>query len=243
MPSISHIPRAVLSSLDIESLAAAVRLRGRSDPGMRFAQLGIVGSEDKQQARMIVRNMFLSNHLRSFLTMPGLFFSFEWLLLQKRERGQIFRKENKRPSRTFICGIERESEIYRGSLRFIPHVNHGYIKTIDCIPGAKCSLQTPFIFRYHQMTFEDYSKIGRPQDAAFLDFNGPLSIARCNAIAAFWRDSKPIVLAVNSMTGRSPNRWTGDQAHEALLDACPGADKKSDFSYGAFRQVILQRVT
>lgn len=232
---IEHIPRVALSSLDFESLAAAIRLRGRDDPGQRFAKLGIVGSTEKHRARMMARDFLLDPSWRSFLTMPGLFFTFEHLLLQKRERGRVFTDPKRRPEKTYLTCIEREPEIYRGSLKFMPGLTHGHVKTLDTIPGAKTSLQTPFIFRYHQTIFEDYAGSGIRFDGAFLDFNGPLTDKRCKAVARFWEISQPKVLILNSMNGRYQSEWNESVANRAICGAL-GAVPHETMRYDHFIQ-------
>jgi hypothetical protein len=174
--------------------------------------------------------------------MPGLFFAFEWLLLQKREQGNVFHNPKKRPCKTFIAAIEREPHIYKAGVRFIPHNSHGYVKHLTPIEGAYHSLQTPFIFRYHQITFENYAKLGQRQNAAFLDFNGPLGSRRVEAIQTFWNLSKPKVLIVNRMKGRSPDGWNDQQCQKKLIEACQGSRIVDDYSYLSFRQVALVRV-
>jgi hypothetical protein len=240
---LEHIPRKVLSSLDVESLAAAVNLRGRDDPGMRFARLGIQGSEGKHEARLRVRNAMLGEDLRSFLTMPGLYFAFEWMLLEKRESRRVLRRDRpRRPERTYITAIEREPEIYRAAIRYMPGRAQGYFKTLEPIDGARHSMMNSHITRYHQITLERYAEHGRRQDAAFLDFCGPLTSRRCRAIAKLWSTSETRVLAVCWMNGRYEAGWNCERAFKRLLFSCPSAVTVDDFSYGQFRQVILRRI-
>lgn len=237
----ANIPRKVSSKLDFESLAAAVRLRGCDDPGQRFAKLGILGSPEKREARLRARAFMLDESFRSFLTMPGIFFVFEALLLAKRERNRVFRDKRRRPEKTYITCLEREEEIYRAGFRYMPGLSHGYVKHVDTVPGAKHSYQTPFIFRYHQTTFEDYATLGVKYDAAFLDFNGPITWKRCAAIRAFCRLSKPRILVVNSMNGRYKRGSDGESAKADLIEACEGMKPVEEFKYGQFRQLTFSR--
>jgi hypothetical protein len=241
MSAVATVPRRVLSTLCIESLAAAVRLRGRDDPGQRFAKLGIRGDGDKHVARLRARDAMNRPEFRSFLTMPGLFFAFEWLLLGKRERGRVFADKRRRPEKTWLTCIEREPEIWRGGIKYMPHLDHGHIKMVPTLPGAKNSIRAPFVFRYHEITFEDYVAAGMRFDAAFLDFNGPLSLARCAAIRTFWTESHPAVLVVNSQQGRYRDGWNAEIAFEELCGACDWSWPVDDFAYGQFRQLIFER--
>lgn len=107
---------------------------------------------------------------------------------------------------------------------------------LDAIPGAAHSIQTSHIFRYHQIEFEDYARLGIKQDAAFLDFCGPLTPKRISALRELWGLSQPLVLAVNSMQGRLVRGWTAEIAHEKLLEAMQGSTIIDDHRYGQFRQ-------
>lgn len=245
MPNTTHVPRAVLSSLDMESLAAAVRLRGRDDPGMRFARLGVCGNAGKHAARLRARDALLGEDLRSFLTMPGLYFAFEWLLLQKRERGRVMRfdERGRCPERTYITAIEREPEIYRAAVRYMPAAREaGHLKVLTPVSGARYSMMSSHITRYHQMTFESFAKLGVRTDGAFLDFCGPLTAKRCAAIGQWWRGSNPQVLVCCAMQARFERGWDKERAYEELLQACPGSRVTDDYSYGQFRQVVVERL-
>jgi hypothetical protein len=178
----------MLSRLDMEELA--VEVSRKQTPGMAFATPQPGGRPEKVKARRLILKWLTQDRRPkglSIVTMPGLRWEFERELLMMRE-GPSNNRRNK-VHRTYICGIEGDEAIYRAALAHIPGASgpDGKINQLTKLGSATCSVRTPMIVRYHRCWFEDFAyEPGPPEDAAWFDFNGPLSIKRLEALKTFW---------------------------------------------------------
>lgn len=149
------------------------------------------------------------------LTMPGLNWTFERQLLHNRERAGAL-KRGKLHS-TFISSIESDEAIYRASLKDMP----GLVATLVDLPPPDCatrSLRTGLIQGYHRCAFEDYAYVNRAVlDAAWIDFNGPITQQRLDALIELWNKRIRYMLVVTAMRGRS--RYVVDDLLSHIEDA------------------------
>lgn len=108
-----------LAQLDMEELAARQKTIVPSG-GVEFARKG--DGEDKQRARQMVLDLFTREQWPGYLnmlTMPGVRWRFERLLLASREPGWMQRPK---PRRTHFTGVENDRSIYHAALTQIPGV-------------------------------------------------------------------------------------------------------------------------
>ncbi len=193
-----------LSRCDSEELAA--HQRGvAAHGGVLFARGR--DREGKDAARQQVLDLFVPAawecHL-SMLTMPGLEWRFERLLLGHREPGWTSRKPW--PMRTKITAIENDRAIYYSAAATMPGM-----ETRDALaqvrlapPFAEHAVKTKYIKRFYFGNVDDL--MAQPTDwrcdAAWLDYTGPMSVERLNLIARFYQASVRRILIVTALKAR-----------------------------------------
>jgi hypothetical protein len=180
-----------LAAMTMDELASWAACLNKATPGMNYARK--TDYSEKEKARIAVLRLFTKDEWfkgLSILTMPGINWGFERMLLLMRERRKRALGDNgKRPERTYIASIERDEAIYRASMNWIP----GGKESLCQLPetdGKPLSIRTYAIARYHRISFEDFVDASwtLPYDAAWLDFNGPITSQRMGKIARFWHD-------------------------------------------------------
>lgn len=195
--------------------------------GVRFVRRESTAEKDKARGALLRLTLWLSGGNRgpgfSMLTMPGMDWSFEWGLLAARESRPLLTSGSRKvPRRTFIEAIESDPLIYRGAMRAMP--GNWDIQFRESIPCAKATVRTPLVMRFHRCELEEYAiwNPGHQLDAAWLDFNGPITPRRLDAVQALWRDRLRRMLAITVMAGR--DAYHGDDSRVAALVArLPGA--------------------
>lgn len=194
---------STLAKLTTEELAGHYRYHRRTNrPGHAFARPG--ERPEKTAARDAILRLFSRrawpNGLK-IVTMPGLNWIFERRLLEMRESsGKLNRGKL---SRTYIWSIEGDEGIFRSSLANMPGCSHGLAERW-AVEGSTCAMRTPLIQRYNRCWFEDYAHLDHPSvDAAWFDFNGPLTERRLEGLVRFWENRVRSYLIVTVLNGRT----------------------------------------
>lgn len=194
-----------LAKMTMDELASWAACLGKATPGMSYARK--MNYTEKEKARVAVLRLFSSRQWSkglSIVTMPGITWGFERMLLLMRERRKRALGDlGRTPERTFIEAIERDEAIYRASINWMP----GAADTLSQLAAKDnkpLALRSYAITRYHKISFEDYVDAWwhRPHDAAWLDFNGPLTSQRIEKVARFWRDKIRWRMVVTWMNAR-----------------------------------------
>lgn len=169
--------------------------------GLKYAR--IQQTKSKESARAQILSLFSRRawpRSLSIMTMPGLKWIFERQLLSGREGQRAF--EDKWPRRTFICAIEEDEAIYRGSMKWMPG-SHALCRC-DSPPGATSSYRTQQVVRYHRMALEDYVDSSEHEiDAAWIDLHGCVTVQQLAAIERLYRTRIINTLVVTATFGRS----------------------------------------
>lgn len=194
-----------LADMTIEDLAGWAFGLNNPTPGMNYARK--MDFSEKDKARLAVLGLFTKDEWfkgLSIVTMPGISWSFERMLLLMRERRKrALGDQGKRPERTYIAGIERDEAIYRASLNWIPGGKHS-LAQLPAKPDSPLSVRTYAIARYHRISFENF--VDAPwlgiHDAAWLDFNGPITSQRLEKIMRFWKHNIRWRLVLTWMNAR-----------------------------------------
>jgi hypothetical protein len=186
----------------MEELAARQRIIQPSG-GVMFARN--TDGEQKRAARQHVLDLFQPNKWRRplhMLTMPGLQWRFERLLLGAREVGW-FKAQN--PRQTKFTSIENERPIYFAAVAQMPGI---------ATPGALVKRITNYSFAEHAVkthyasfffaNVDDMMKIEHWNgwDAVWLDYTGPLTIERLEIIANFYQRHVHDTLIVTALKAR-----------------------------------------
>jgi|ERR1043165_1314612 hypothetical protein len=180
-----------LAGMTMQELASWASCLDKATPGMLYARK--MNYTEKEKARIAVLRLFSSRAWPkglSIVTMPGITWGFERMLLLMRERRRYaLGDQGKGTKRTYIEAIERDESIYRASLNWIP----GGADSLAQLPATNnkpLAVRTRAVTRYHRISFEDFVDAcwHQPHDAAWLDFNGPITSQRLEKISRFWRD-------------------------------------------------------
>lgn len=180
-----------LAEMTMHELASWASCLSKITPGMGYARK--MNYTEKEKARVAVLRLFSKREWPSGLsivTMPGITWGFERMLLLMRERRKrALGDYGKQPERTFIEAIERDETIYRASLNWIPGGSTS-LAQLAAMDNKPLTLRTWAITRYHKISFENYVDAWwhQPHDAAWLDFNGPITSQRLDRIVQFWRE-------------------------------------------------------
>jgi hypothetical protein len=184
----------------IPYLADQENLRRSRTAGQRYASA-------PRPRKSAARNAILSDLTRarhpatlSILTMPGMAWSFERSLLAQREPASVLRdggvhadaagRVAGKTKRTVITAVEREPAIYAAALRAIPGASCG-IAHVNAPWFANRALQTPLVRRFYLSSAEQVLQHAECYwHAAWLDFTGPLTPARCEVIGRAWAEGR-----------------------------------------------------
>lgn len=196
----------MLSQLNIEEVACRQFGMQTVSGALAFARKD--DDREKQWARNQILQLFTPQRwpgpLR-ILSMPSFMWTFEWELIKQRET-DYRRLAGVRPHgvvhRTFIDGIENDRSIFMsftthmpGSRQLIQH--HRPPRWAEKSMGT--SLVPCFLFAN---VFDLMNDGAYAYDAAWLDFTGPPSIARVEAIAKFYRRAIRKTLIVTFLKAR-----------------------------------------
>lgn len=194
-----------LTRLGMEELAYRQRTIQASG-GVKFARN--VDGEEKRAARQHVLDLFQPdkwNRPLHMLTMPGVQWRFERLLLGAREVGWM---RATKPKRTTFTSIENDRAIYFASVTQMPglHTPNALVKRIRPFSFAELGIKT----RYASFFFANVDELmaaegwGNGWDAVWLDYTGPLTIPRLATIKKFYHLYVREILIVTTMKARWP---------------------------------------
>lgn len=202
-----------LASCGMDEIAAWVR---SVDPtgGILFARNA--DGEGKREARQAILDLFTPQawpqHL-NMLTMPGMHWRFERLLLASREGGWMHRRH---PHRTHFTGVENDRAIYFAGATKMPGVETPgrWIKPVkrDRFPFAEMAIKTRYasfffanvddvlLHQWERPQYREEAKLG--WDAVWLDYTGPLTVKRLAKIQRFYETYVRVILVLTVLKAR-----------------------------------------
>jgi hypothetical protein len=165
--------------------------------------------ESKDTARQAIIDLFSPQRWPGnlhVLTLPGLDWKFERLLLAVRNPGWF---QASKPNGTYFTSVESDRSIYFSSVTHMPGVETPRalirpIKSERVRPFAEMGVKT----RYASFFFADVDDLMKQQtwdggwDAAWLDYTGPLTVERMRLIQNFFHTLVRDTLIVTSMKAR-----------------------------------------
>lgn len=214
-----------LSLCGMEELAAH---QGTIPPsgGILFARN--TDGDEKRAARQQIVDLFHPNKWDkslNMLTMPGVSWRFERMVLGMREPGWLKRSS---PYRTHFTAIENDRAIYFAGVTQMPGIEtpDRLIKPVkrERFPFAELAVKTRYASYFfanvddvmaHEWVTPSYgqpTKVG--WDAAWLDYTGPMSIERLAKIQQFYDKYVRDVLILTVLAARW-NRLTSDAIKNA----------------------------
>jgi hypothetical protein len=208
---------------ELETRQRRVMLLG----GVRFARKGKF--EQKDAAREMILNLFsLENYPGEIriMTMPGVDWKFERLLLARREPGWT---RGKRSYKTYFTSAESNREIYFSSATQMPGIGleSGSNSSLFVSSNSSRSFNRPppfaeyaiksrycsFFFCNINDTIEYAIAHKWKLHGAWLDYTGPLTIKHLTTIAKFYRECITGTLAVTALKARW-DRVTGVEINQ-----------------------------
>lgn len=214
------MPRRV-SEYSIEELAGRQMALRNISPGVAFARA--TPEPNKVFARnQVLKLLGVREHPKGLciLTMPGLTWQFERDLLRLRE-GMWERKRDGKGSvhNTYICGIESDRSIWHAGVTLMPGGPRDSVESTTTILAptqwAEKVVRNRFISRYMLGSVEALmAETDFMYDAAWIDFNGQLSLKRMDLLDKFFKHHIRRTLIVTSLKGRW-DRVTKTVIHEA----------------------------
>lgn len=168
--------------------------------------------DEKRAARMRVGDLFSWRAWPgklSIMTMPGMDWQFERLLLSMREKKWT---RLTRPDRTSITAIESDKRIFNAACRQIPGAGFSTVRPVRPYAFAEQAMKTTFatLFLANIDDFMCHIWSGGGWDAAWLDYTGPMTIERIKVISEFYHRFIGSTLIVTAMHGR----WGADVSLE-----------------------------
>jgi hypothetical protein len=202
---------------NMETLAAETRGSPVSG-GVMFARTAM--RNEKEQAREQILELFLPERWSQplfMLTMPGVHWRFERLLLGRREVGWMRKRS---PSQTHFTSAENDRAIYFAAAGQIPglHTPDALLKKLRHYPFAEYGIKTRYgsfffaniddmlAYDWNAASIERGNGPGRGWDAVWLDYTGPMSIERLNLIATFYQRYVKHILIITALKAR----WNRD---------------------------------
>lgn len=208
---ILSIPYKALSRCGIDELAVQQQWNeraGKATGGMLFARKE--DHAEKDEARRAILNMLTlekSLECLSVLSMPGMTWEFERRLLGQRECRWSGRSY---AGNVRLTCVENDRFIYYSALTKIPRNAQCVIRALPAPSYAECTMGHGFVDRYIFANVDDLMQHSDETfDVAWLDYTGPLSVARMKIIQRFWRDRVRSKLIITSLKARW-NRETAD---------------------------------
>lgn len=204
-----------VSQLNMEELAAAEAIAKRPSAGVLFARAG--NREMKERARERVLALFTKDQWPGslhILTMPGLEWRFERLLLARREPGWMRRAK---PHGTWCTSVENDRSIYYAAAAQMPGLDtpDALVKP-SRLPFAESGIKT----RYASFFFANindwmaHTGWSSKWHAAWLDYTGQLTLPKMRLIARFYQRWISDILIVTALRGRW-HRETADDIRRA----------------------------
>ena len=202
-----------LARCDLEELAAHQRAINPSG-GILFARKP--DGDEKIKARQLVLDIFGAENWGrplNMLTMPGLHWRFERLLLAAREPGWMKRPRSRQ---THFTGVENDRAIYYSAVAQMPGVEtpNRLIKPVkrDGFPFAEMAYKTRFASFFFANVDDFLAHAWKPPayreeqrhgwDAAWLDYTGPLTVDRLKIIARFYQAYVRDTMVVTTLKAR-----------------------------------------
>jgi hypothetical protein len=165
--------------------------------------------ENKDTAREAIIDLFAPKRWPDrlhLLTMPGLEWKFERLLLAAREQGWM---QARNPRRTLITGVESDRAIYFASVTQMPGIEtpDRVIKPVERRNGEQAFFEMGVKTRYAAFFFADVDDLMKQSnwtgwDAAWIDYTGPLTVQRLKLIKRFFHIFVRDTLIVTAMKAR-----------------------------------------
>lgn len=197
------IPYKALSRCGIEELAAQQQMneRRRMTGGVMFARKE--DTSQKDEARNAILALLTKEVMPgrlSVLTLPGLHWSFETRLMKQRD--PYWRCQQDISNTRFTC-VENDRFVYYSSATKMPGNRGTVVRSLERPRYAELSMGNGIVDRYVFANVDDLMQ-DRAEcfDVAWLDYTGPLSVARMKIIERFWRDQVSKVLIVASLKAR-----------------------------------------
>ena len=193
-----------LASYGMEELAVR-QATLKPSGGVLFARNA--DREEKSEARQHVLDLFHpirwgEGRRLHMLTMPGVHWRFERLLLATREEGWL---RAPRPRHTWFTGVENDRALYFASVAQMPGLNTpSAITKRSRLPFAEMGVKT----KYAAFFFANIDDLMKQDtwndgwDAAWLDFTGPLSVERAALIEPFYQHYIKDTLIITALKAR-----------------------------------------
>jgi hypothetical protein len=200
-----------LVNCGMEELAARQRTIKPSS-GVQFVRTS--NRIEKDAARQMILDLFHPSRWRaqlSILTMPCVDWRFERLLLAAREPGWM---QARSPQRTRFTSVESDRSIYFAAVTQMPGVEtpNRLIKPVRKWQDRPTFFELGVKTRYAAFFFADVDDLMRDThwddgwDAAWLDYTGPLTVARLQLIKQFFQTYVRDTLIVTALKAR----WRDD---------------------------------
>lgn len=203
-----------LATCGMEELAAHQRHVVPKN-GVLFARKA--DGEEKIAARQRVLDLFAPDVWTGrlhMLTMPGLKWRFERLLLGMRELGWT---RSVRPRGTYFTSVEQQRSLYYAGVEQMPGMAtpETVVKTLRNFSFAEHGLKTNYASYFladidEFMLYEPWDQ----WDAVWLDYTGPLSVRRLDIIQRFYQKHISGILIVTALASRFDETTTA-AVHQA----------------------------
>lgn len=200
-----------LSRMTIEEAIGHLSERANKDQqgGLAFARTK--NRDQKGIARQAILDLFHPMRRPGYLrmiTMPGVTWQFERLLLALRDPGWMYGRASFRRN-THFTSVESDRAIFLASAVQMPGVaaadNRQTVKTIKDYPFAQTGIKTQYAALFFA-NVDDFMKHSWPKesqwDAAWLDFTGPLTVERVAAIRDFYTKHIKETLIITALAAR-----------------------------------------
>jgi hypothetical protein len=171
--------------------------------GVMFARKKLHTEKDhaRNKAAKLFKRKYFPKGL-SLLTMPGLGWSFERLVLRMREGNW---ESKKGPHDTYLTCIENDRCIYHAAVMKMPglHQSESFTSVLSPTAFAERVVRNRWVGRFFFGNVDDLMQQQEiPFDGAWLDYTGPLSIKRLEIIRAFYEKNIRSVLVVTALKAR-----------------------------------------
>jgi hypothetical protein len=202
--------RIPLNRCNMEEIAAYQRSAEPSG-GVLFARTKGEQRREKSTARQLIIDLLkpdVWSHNLTILTMPGIEWEFERNLIGWREGKWAHRLEA--PTRTNIWSIENDRAIYFAAIDKMPgRLTFNALLSVGKAPYfAVHSVKTKFVKGFYLANVDKLMEEAlrdlnpRHYHVVWLDYTGPLSIARLKTIAAFYERIVDQILIVTALKAR-----------------------------------------
>jgi hypothetical protein len=201
------IPYKPLTRCGLEELEAQQRFNersGRCSGGVAFARKD--NNEDcpeKDAARSAILSLLTLDKMPervSVLSMPGLSWRFESALLKQRDQNWRLKETTEKVD--LMC-VENDRFIYYSAATKMPGNVGRLVRSLPRPIFAERAIGNGIVSRYALANVDDLMAEGQEAfDVAWLDYTGPLSLARMKLIQGFFKSSVRRVLIVTALKAR-----------------------------------------